>query len=151
MTPAELKARQRELEEQSDMMAAADTFGFEVDPADREDAPVPVSKPDMFDAFDPAGNEEAYGKFAAKLSSKLLEWQDNLHYMHLVTELSKNLCTAMSVEQIADVVAAMEVVKSAKRQADKGGKKKKKGPALAKSKQSAARQDMVDDEYDSFL
>lgn len=28
MTPAQLKARQRELEENSDMMAAADTFGF---------------------------------------------------------------------------------------------------------------------------
>ncbi len=30
MTPAQLKARQRELEENSDMMAAADTFGFDV-------------------------------------------------------------------------------------------------------------------------
>ncbi len=31
MTPAQLKARQRELEENSDMMAAADTFGFDTD------------------------------------------------------------------------------------------------------------------------
>ena len=69
--------------------------------------------------------------------------------MHLVTELAKNLATAMSVEQIADVVAAMEVVKNAKRTAEKGGKKKK-GKAPVK-KGAAGREDFVEDEYDSFL
>lgn len=86
--------------------------------------------------------------------------------MHLVTELAKNLSTAMSVEQISDFVAAMEVVKNAKRAAEKGGKvelfvylhlvltgavqKKKKGPAV-KGKVGAGREDMVEDEYDGFL
>ena len=44
-----------------------------------------------------------------------VEYQGNLHYMHLVTEMAKNLCLAMSIEEITDVVAAMEVVKNAKR------------------------------------
>jgi hypothetical protein len=155
MTPAQLKARQRELEENSDMMAAADTFGFggdeEEDAAAAEETKKPAAAkaaPDVFEV-DPKGGKEAYGKLANRLSAKLLERQDDLHYMHLVTELAKNLCTAMSVEQISDVVAAMEVVKNAKRTVERGGKKKKK-PA-GKGKAAAGREDMVEDEYDNFL
>jgi hypothetical protein len=151
MTPAQLKARQRELEENSDMMAAAGTFGFDVSDEEAEETKKPAAKaaPDLFEV-DPKGGKEAYGKLANRLSSKLLERQDELHYMHLVTELAKNLCTAMSVEQISDVVAAMEVVKNAKRTVERGGKKKKKGPA-GKGKAGAGREDMVEDEYDNFL
>ncbi len=155
MTPAQLKARQRELEENSDMMAAADAFGFDVDDVDAEAAEekkpaAAKGAPDVFEV-DPKGGKDAYGKLANRLSAKLLEFQDDLHYMHLVTELAKNLCTAMSVEQIAEVVAAMEVVKNAKRTVERGGnKKKKKGPA-GKAKLAAGREDMVEDEYDSFL
>jgi hypothetical protein len=153
MTPAQLKARQRELEENSDMMAAADTFGFDADEdeAAAEETKNPAAAkaaPDVFDV-DPKGGKDAYGKLANRLSAKLLERQDDLHYMHLVTELAKNLCTAMSVEQISDVVAAMEVVKNAKRTVERGGKKKKK-PA-GKGKAGAGREDMVEDEYDNFL
>ncbi len=149
MTPAQLKARQRELEENADMMAAADTFGFDVDgQAEAEAKPAPKAV-DFFEV-NKKGGKEAYGKLASKLSAKLLEFQDDLHYMHLVTELAKNLCTGMSVEQIADLVAAMEVVKNAKRTVERGGiKKKKKGP-VGKGK-AAGREDMVEDEYDSFL
>lgn len=38
------------------------------------------------------GGKEAYAKLAAKVSAKLLESQNDLHFMHLVTELAKNLC-----------------------------------------------------------
>ena len=70
--------------------------------------------------------------------------------MHLVTELAKNLCTAMNVEQISEVVAAMEVVKNAKRTIERGGKKKKKNQP--KTKAALAKEDMIDDDiYDSFL
>lgn len=55
----------------------------------------------------------------------------------------------MTVEQIAEVVAAIEVVKNAKRTMEKGGKTKKKKAPAAKGK--AAREDFVEDEYDSFL
>jgi hypothetical protein len=56
--------------------------------------------------------------------------------------------TSMSVEQITEVVAAMEVVKNAKRTMEKGGKKKKKAPA---AKGKATKEDFVEDEYDGFL
>ena len=69
--------------------------------------------------------------------------------MYFVQELAKNLATAMSVEEIADVVAAMEVVKNAKRTVLRGGnKKKKKGPTV---KMKAAREDMIAGDYDDFL
>lgn len=172
MTPAQLKARQRELEENSDMMAAMSTFGIEAedggededDDNDDEEEKSNKSKgkkkgggqsssgggDGVFDGFSEGSSREAYGKLANRVATKLLEYQGNLHYMYLVTELAKNLCTAMSVEEIAEVVAAMEVVKNAKRTVERGGKKKKKGPAV-KTKAAAAKEDMYDDEYDSFL
>lgn len=55
MTPAQLKARQRELEENSDMAAAADTFGFEVE--EKKEVKKEVAKPDMFDSLDRKGGK----------------------------------------------------------------------------------------------
>lgn len=142
------------------MMAAADTFGFgggdagekEGEDTGSSGASTAPTKPDLFEAFDQDSGSDGYAKFAAKLSSKLLELQGNHHYLLLVTELAKNLCTAMSIEEIAEVVAAMEVVKNAKRVQDKGGNKKKgKKPAVSKAQKSAAREDTVYDEYDNFL
>lgn len=156
--------------------ASSDTFGFDVSDAaasadaDAAEAKPKAAKSDLFEGFDPNGTQEAYSKLAFAVSSKLVELQGNLHYMHLVTELAKvcclfvfwrgslfapahaaqNLATAMSVEEIASVVAAMEVVKNAKRVTEKGGTKKKKKP-VAKGKYNAAREDMVTGEFDDFL
>merc|ERR1711991_696364 len=120
------------------MGAAADTFGFDADGEEEEKAPAPAF--DLFDV-DTAGGKTEYAKLAARVSAKLMEREGDLHYMYMVTELAKNLCTSMKVEEISDVVAAMEVVKNAKRTVERGGnKKKKKGPNV---KLKAAREDMI--------
>ena len=121
MTPAQLKARQRELEENSDMMAAADTFGFDMpedlngEAADAPPAAAAAASAADFFEVDRKGGRDAYAALAARLAARLLEFQSDSNYMYLVTELAKNLSTSMSVEEITDVVAAMEVVKNAKR------------------------------------
>ena len=70
-----MKARQRELEENSDMMAAADTFGFEKEESEKKGETTVMVKPDLFDGFDPDGGKEGYGKLANKISAKMLEYQ----------------------------------------------------------------------------
>lgn len=77
MTPAQLKARQRELEENSDMMAAADTFGFDVDDENtgENSSSAPAVLADDFFEFNRDGGKDAFAAQAAKVSAKLLELQ----------------------------------------------------------------------------
>lgn len=72
MTPAQMKARQRELEENSDMMAAADTFGFDDDEEGGGEEKPAKKEPGFFDEMSSTGDKQMYGKFANKLSAKLL-------------------------------------------------------------------------------
>jgi len=154
LTPEEalLESRKREeLVEAADLKIAVDLFGADSTPAKKR---TPPATGDVL-TMNPE-SEADFTTFAELLATRACSFSGSTHYRHLVKETTKHLCEPLNVDDVRDLIKALNLVVNDKIKQAKGGKSKapaKKPGVKLNVKGGANDQDFEDhiaDKYDDL-
>jgi len=145
LSPAEMaaeKARQRQLQEESDLLLAVETFGVSDGLRGQIDSMEPSSKDD-------------FDKFEELLRTKITKYEKSPHYVPFLESLFRQVTIDLEADDIKRLGSTLTALSNEKAKQQKGtkGKKKKQKASLVVGKDT---DDVLAetggyDEYDDFL
>jgi len=145
LTPAEMaaeKARQRQLQEESDLLLAAETFGVSDGLRGHIDSMEPASKDD-------------FDKFEELLRTKITKYEKSPHYVPFLESLFRQITIdleADDIKRLGSTLTALSNEKVKQQKVTKGKKKKQKvSLVVGKDTDDVLAETAGYDDYDDFL
>lgn len=145
LSPEEMaaeKARQRQLQEESDLLLAVETFG------------VSNGTRGQIDGMEPSSKED-FDKFEELLRTKITKYEKSPHYVPFLECLFRQICIDLEADDIKRLGSTLTALSNEKAKQQKGtkGKKKKQKASLVVGKDT---DDVLADtggydEYDDFM
>jgi len=145
LSPEEMvaeKARQRQLQEESDLLLAAETFG------------ISDGLRGQIDGMEPSSKED-FDKFEELLRAKITKYERSPHYVPFLENLFRQISIDLEADDIKRLGSTLTALSNEKAKQQKGtkGKKKKQKASLVVGKDTDAV--LADtggyDEYDDFI
>ena len=146
LSPEEMaaeKARQRQLQEESDLLLAVETFG------------VSDGLRGQIDGMEPSSKED-FEKFEELLRAKITKYERSPHYVPFLENLFRQVCIDLESDDIKRLGSTLTALSNEKAKQQKGtkGKKKKQQKAslvVGKDTDDVLAETGGYDEYDDFI
>jgi len=137
------KARQRQLQEESDLLLAVETFG------------VSDSVQGLIDSMEPSSKED-FDKFEELLRGKITKYERSPHYVPFLESLFRQIAIDLESEDIKRLGSTLTALSNEKAKQQKGTKGKKKTKQKASLVVGKDTDNVLDDtggynEYDDFI